>query len=276
MNNELVNKRLMPESAIIVYKEKGQYGTEYYLERREIRAQNGGYAFMAPQPLSKNMMKQIASSFVKRSALDIEFGGLIAPHLLLGVNKPGTMAVIWYRPAMTRQLNFSETLGIKGKPQVSIPATLYLVLNTTLYVFALLSDDRPDGRTKLHQAPFFNIYVDGNVCLGTAPVGKMRAKTFEEEAHRFERGFYMAEQNGGTSKPCKTDLKELWAKQIKKGGDFPAKAELIQHPKYKTLNDLISKLIGNNDSYEEEDETDTGEDFPGDYDDLEEEIEVEA
>jgi len=275
MNNELTNKRLTPESAIIIYKEKGHYGTEYYLERREIRSQNGGYSFMAPQPLSKNMMKQIASSFVKRNALDIEFGGLIAPHLLLGVNKPGTMAVIWYRPAMTKQLNFSETLGIKGRPQVQLPATLYMVLNTTLYVFALSSDDRPDGRTKLYHAPFFNIYTDGNVCLGTAPIGKTRARTFEEEAYRFERGFYMAEQNGGSSKPCKTDLKLLWSQLIKKPGPFPIKDELIQHPKYKTLNDLISKLIGNNDSYDQE-ETDIDEDFPGDYDDLEEEVEIEA
>lgn len=271
MNNDLVNHRLLPRRAIIVYGEKAAYGSEFYLESREIRHEKGKFIFLAPQPLSKNTMKQIAGSFVQRNSLEMEFGGLVAPHLLLGMNRPGTTAVIWYRPAMKRMLNFSSHLKITGTADVQVPATLYMVLNNTLYAFALLSDDRPTLSTKLHHAPFFNIYKDGNVCLGTAPIGKARARTFEGEANRFERGFYMAEQTGGNNVPCKTDLKKLWAQQIKKGGPFPSKEELVEHPKYKTLDDLISKFIGTN-SYGQN-QTEAFQEDPEDFD-IEEEIEI--
>lgn len=246
MNSELINKRLVPKQAVIIYEEKSQYSTEFYLETREIEKKDGRYLFMAPQPMPKDTMKKIAGSFIKRNSLEMEFGGLISAHLLMGINRPGTLAVLWYRPAMLKNLNFSASLDIKGDKTVSIPATLYLVLNQSLYVFALASDDRPGQATKLYNAPFFNIYEDGRVCLGTAKIGKTRSRTFELEADRFERGFYMAEQNGGNLVPCKTDLKALWRQQIKKGEPFPIKQELLQHKKFKTLGDLIDKMVGNN------------------------------
>jgi hypothetical protein len=40
----------------------------------------------------------------------------------------------------------------------------------SLTVFALLSDRRPTEKTKLHYAPFFNIYEDGKVCMGTVSI----------------------------------------------------------------------------------------------------------
>lgn len=246
MNNSLTNSRLMPQRAIIVYHGNGEYNRDYYLESREIVQEKGKYVFMAPQPMAKDVMKKIAGSFIKRNSLEMDFGGLIPEHILFATNRPGMTAVIWYRPAAVRKLNFSANLQIKGQSTVSLPATLYLVLNTTLYIFALMTDDRPTATTKLYNAPFFNIYKDGNVCLGTAPIGKVRAKTFGLEAERYERGFFMAEQNGGTSVPCKTPLAKLWAIQIKKGGAFPSKGELIQHPTFKTLADLINKIIGTN------------------------------
>jgi hypothetical protein len=63
----------------------------------------------------------------------------------------------------------------------------------------------------------------------------------------------MAEQNGGnTENNCKTPLGQLWNSQIKSMLPFPSKKELIQHPKYKTLGDLMQKLIGNKITDEED------------------------
>jgi PRTRC genetic system protein B len=254
MNQYLTNTRLIPRRAIIVYERAGQWSNDYYLEDREIKNQGGKYVFMAPVPLSHQAMRGIASSFIKKNALEMDFGGLVAQHLLLGINRPGICAVMWYRPAETRKLNFSGHLKIKGESTVQIPATLYLVFNDNLYLFALSDSKRPSGKSKLFNAPFFNIYADGRVCLGTAPVGKIRAKTFEGEAARFERAFYMAEQNGGTQNPCKTPLERLWNGLIKNKGPFPTKKELIPQAKFKTIDELIGKLIGNAKTNDQEEE----------------------
>lgn len=246
MNDSQTNKRLSPAMAIIIYQDKNVYQPNCYLEKREIKLVGDKFKLMAPVPMADEAMKEIAKIYNKRRSADIAFGGLISPHILLGLNKSGITAVMWYRPAMKRSLNFSSQLKIKSSVQVNVPATLYVVKNTELYLFALMSDDRPDLKTKLYKAPYFNIYEDGRVCLGTARVG-MKQNTYEKEADRFERGFYMAEQNGGNSDHnCKTPLAKLWNNQIKSTSPFPSKKELIQHPKYKTLNDLLQKLIGSN------------------------------
>jgi PRTRC genetic system protein B len=247
MNDVNTNKRLSPTQAIIVYRDSSEYNPLYFLEKREIRNQGGKYILMAPVPLADDVLKDIAKSYVKSNSLNMDFGSLIAPHMLYGLNKPGKLVVMWYRPAMKRVLNFDTILKIKGSSTVEVPATLYVLINTNLYIYALMTNDRPELKTKLYKAPFFNIYDDGRVCLGTARVGSVREKTFELEAHRYERAFFMAEQNGGggTQNTCKTPLAALWNGLIKKKGPFPSSKELVQHS-HKTVADLISKLIGNN------------------------------
>lgn len=253
MNDTYSNTKLHPQKAVVIYSNKA--GSEFYLESREIKNRNGKYEMMAPVALADNVLQQIAKSYMKTNSVDMHFGGIIAPHLLHGSNKPGQTVVIWYRPAMKKQLNFSASLRIKGESLVNIPATLYVVINNKLYLFALMTDERPDLKTKIYNAPFFNIYDDGNVCLGTAPVGKQKAATFDGEAQRFERAFYMAEQNGGNSENnCKTPLAKLWGQLIKTKAPFPSKKELIQHKQYKTLGGLVTKLITNNSNDDDYDE----------------------
>lgn len=252
MDSTLTNGRLSPSKVITVYENKRR--DKFYLEARDVKNVSGKLKLMAAVPMSDSVMKNIAQAYMKTNLVNMGFGGMISEHLLYCANQIGTTVVMWYRPAMKKTLNFSASLKIKGDKAVHVPATLYLVVNKKLYLFALADSTRPDFKTKLYNAPFFNIYIDGNVCLGTAPVGRVRAKTFEREAERFEKAFYMAEQNGGQSeKNCKTPLAKLWAMLIQKQLPFPSKKELIQHKKYKTLGDLVNKLISINIQDEEED-----------------------
>ena len=241
MNDKLTNKRFKPVRAIIVYEEDRQYSNDYYLETRDIVRQGDKYNMMSACPIGEDTMKSIAQLYVKRNSLEMDAGGYIASHLLYARNRPGITVVMWYRQSEKRSLNFTEKLKIKSTG-VIIPAMLYLVINNKLYLFALSDNDRPTLSTKLYNAPFFNVYSDGNVCLGTAKVG-VRAKTFELEAERFERAFYMAEQTHGAHKDiCKTPITQLWPKLIAANKSIFPKAELIQHKKYKTVGELIDKL----------------------------------
>lgn len=278
MNRRLTNTILSPQQAIIIFHDKTK--TDFYLESRKIKNVKGSYTLMEATPLSESTLKALAQSYIKQSGVNMEFGGIISSHLLYTLNKPGMNVVMWYRAAMKRHLNFSSQLNIHGNSFVNIPATLYMVVNSNLYIYALMTDDRPDAKTKLYKAPFYNIYEDGRVCLGTAKVGKVKEKTFDQEAERFEKAFYMAEQNGGQSRDnCKTPLAALWTSLIKSKKPFPSKRELIQHPRFKTLSDLINKLIkikSHEEDYEEDFEEDFETEFGGDLQEInEDEIEVE-
>lgn len=239
MNSKKFNTRLTPSMAVIVYAGKG-YNKEFYLESREIKSHAGQLTFMAPVPLSDSVMQKIADLYKQNKDSEMELG-LLPEHILYASNN-SKLVVAWYRPAMKRALNFSSHLRIKGDQVIELPATLYLVIDKTMYVFALMNNARPNLKTKLYNAPFFNIYKDGNVCLGSANVGR-RAKNYADEAQRFEAGFYMAEQNNGFIKNCKTALDTLWPSLIKTKRPFPSKDELVQHSTYKTFGDLINKLI---------------------------------
>lgn len=262
MNRELTNNRLVPQSAIIVYKSGGEYSRDYYLETREIIKKGSSYEFAAPVPMSDDKMKDIAAAYIKKASAEMNFEGIVPDHILYANHRAGNTLVIWYRKAHRRALNFASYLKIKGMSDVILPATLYVVHNSALYVFAMIDDARPTRSTKLYHAPFFNIYEPGNVCLGTAPIGRYKAKTFEAEAERFERGFYMAEQNGGMAKPCNTPLAALWTSIIKtKAKVFPGKKELVQHKKYPTVGELMDKFTANintknkqHEQFEEEDD----------------------
>lgn len=247
MNKELMGSKLSPESVVIIYSSNN--GRDYYLEQRSVQSVGGKNVLMAPVPMPEETIKNIARKYVASSSSKIHHATLIPEFILHGFSDIGKTVVIWYRPAMVRKLNFDSALRIKGEKMVKVPATLYAIINRELFVFALDNDSRPDAKTKLYNAPFFNIYVDGNVCLGSARLGNKQS-TFEAEAERFERAFYMAEQNGGDrTTTCKTPLKKLWATLIGSKAMFPKK-ELIQH-RHKTLGQFMENKIKRNRTYED-------------------------
>lgn len=240
MNNALINTKLKPTTAIIVH--QNTHATEFYLESREILSGPNGLTFLEPKPMKEQVIRDIARAYAEKSGSSMKHEFIIGDHILHASSDIGKVLVIWYRPAMIRKLNFANHLKIKGECEVKVPATLYASHNRTLFVFALASNERPTAKTKLYNAPFFNIYEGGNICLGTAHVGTT-AKTFEKEADRFEVGFYMAEQNGGDHKnSAKRPLPEIWNSLIKSKAQFPVN-DLIQHKKYKTFGAFIDQFV---------------------------------
>ncbi len=243
MDRYTTNNKISPTQVITIYNDRQK--SVYYLEHRHVKSQGGKLTLQAPVPMGEDVFRNIAATFMKTKAAVLRFDGLIPEHILYGYNELGKTVVIWYRPAAKRTLNFSKSvISDFTEATVAVPATLYININDGLYIFALMDDKRPTLSTKLYAAPFFNIYHDGRVCLGSARVGK-RTSTFEGEAERFERALYLAEQNGGQSSTnCKTPLNKLWPAVLKSKKAFPSKAELQQHGTYKTLGALIDKLAG--------------------------------
>jgi len=79
-------------------------------------------------------------------------------------------ALAWWTPAQQRPMFFGNTQGdlqdLNGRsfPQ---PALVWLTVDGSLSVRALMASERPSPQTTLAVAPYWNVYESGEVCLGS-------------------------------------------------------------------------------------------------------------
>lgn len=247
MNTESANKYLTPTTALIVYKSREEHNPDYYIETREIKNIAGKLQLLSPMPMTEAALRDIAKSYMKANVVDLAFGKIIPSHILYASNQPGKTIVIWYRPAMKRALNFSASFKIRKANEVMVPATLYILKNNEMYIFALDDSNRPDLSSKIYNAPFYNVYDSGKICLGSAHVGKKKSATYEGEAERYERGFYLAEQNlNHNTNACKSkNLANVWNTQCAGASSRPFPVKELVPFKLKTVGELFDKLISN-------------------------------
>lgn len=78
--------------------------------------------------------------------------------------------LVWYSKSCYRMMYFSHHNRLHF--MVWWPALLWMVEKSTreLYVFALASNKRPQPKTRLYHAPLMNVYEQGTLCQGTAPL----------------------------------------------------------------------------------------------------------
>ena len=67
---------------------------------------------------------------------------------------------------------------------------LWLANKRSLKIFALPNNRRPTEKTELFYAPFFNVYEDGNVCMGTVDVNIQNSTSLEEFTKKWEDYFF--------------------------------------------------------------------------------------
>lgn len=70
-----------------------------------------------------------------------------------------------------------------------VPPLLWLANKQNLVIFALASDRRPTEKTMLYHAPFFNVYDNGSVCMGTVDVNIKNSASIEEFTEAWEKYF---------------------------------------------------------------------------------------
>lgn len=185
MINEHKISPYKPEQGIIVYKK----GSDFYLESHDIKVNDDGkYSWGEGKPLHVDVMVEIAKSFGTKK-LDSGFSKGVLPQNLILLNQGYTHSIImWHTKAQQRMMHFHKDLKIKSG-LIHCPPMLFAVSNRTLYVFALASNNRPTGKTKLLKAPFFNQYESGSVCMGNTRESKKKP-TIQEEILRWERRYF--------------------------------------------------------------------------------------
>lgn len=99
--------------------------------------------------------------------------------------------LVWWTPSCVRPIWFS-TQDKKFNKQmngakVTHPAMLFCVTGGSFRVFALACDTRPTPETPVYQAPYYNIYASGRMCVGNAAVPKM---LMPSNIAKFESAFF--------------------------------------------------------------------------------------
>ena len=207
-----------PQAALLVY--RAQNGNGNYVEYFDIDA--SGCPINA-HPLTEREAAQLAT-VLRAKKQDENFlkpDGIMPSNMLtVSANINGITA--WYTKAMQRQLYFVDSLGIPCA-KAWVPAMLWIAKGKSLFVFALQSDRRPTEATRLYNAPFFNTYQDGKVCMGTVQLRFKKGCSLQEFTSQVEDYFfnsYFSHLMAGYQ-PVSGDCVQLWRDIITRQLPFP-------------------------------------------------------
>ncbi|MCT2561841.1 prokaryotic E2 ligase family D protein [Chryseobacterium herbae] len=223
-----------PKSALIFYETKGP-NADPYVENFDMDKSGN---LINAHPLTVREANQLAKSLKiteeKQSFLKSQ--GIMNTKILQ-IDPIHNGVVIWFTKAMNREMFFSEKLEIPSG-RACAPPMLWVANRNKLFVYALISDRRPTAKTMLYHAPYFNVYEDGAVCMGTVDVRIKKTASLEEFTTAWEDYFFnsyfshLMEQHN----PIKGNCVSLWKKLIQTGETFP-KDVLIKSSR--TLKDLL-------------------------------------
>jgi PRTRC genetic system protein B len=210
-----------PKSALVFYESKG-LDKDMYVEHFDM--DKNGTPINA-HPLTEReagvLAKALTTEKQKQSAFLKPVG--ILPTNILHINPCRDKgAVIWYTKSQKRPLYFIEGLGIPSG-QGFVPPMVWQASKNSLRVFAVLSNSRPTEKTPLYYAPFFNIYEDGRVCMGSVSINIKNSASVEEFTWAWEDYFFNSYFSHlmGENSPVKGNCVSLWKDLTATGRPFP-------------------------------------------------------
>lgn len=214
-----------PKSALVFYETKGTE-TDMYVEHFDMDS-NGTPINAHPLTVKEaEMLAKTLQTDEERSRAFLKPKGIL-PTNILHINPSENGTVLWYTKAQKRQLYFVESLGIpNGTAQV--PPMLWYANKNHLAVYALATDRRPIEKTPLHYAPFFNIYEDGKVCMGTVSIDIKNSASVEEFTQAWESYFFESYFSHllGSYNPTNGNCVNVWKDLI--GTDKPFPKEILK------------------------------------------------
>lgn len=235
---ETFGELYFPTSAVIFYQTAQNYNADCYTEFLTFD-KNG--TPLACQPLSLENAQELAQLLSLKNEKKNTFlqpKGLLPANVLhFDLRENGQ--VIWHTKAQQRTLFFEKSTGLENI-KIGIPPLVWKADKKRLFLYALAQNRKPNLNTPLHYAPFFNIYENGNVCMGSVKINLPQNIHLEEFIHRWETYFfesYFSHPLGNY--PLingKTDIKSLWKELSKTQKPFPT--ELLQ-PNRKQLKEIF-------------------------------------
>ncbi len=176
-----------PKAALVIY-EAASNKTDCYVECFDMDKQ--GHPINA-HPLNVKEAQQLAKALNTATEGNRAFlkpKGIMAGNVLYVDPSPNGFAM-WYTKATRKQLFFVENLGIPNGI-AAVPSLLWVADKQKLHIYALKTERKPTAATALYHAPFFNVYAEGNVCMGTVDVNIRNSASLEEFTAAWESYFF--------------------------------------------------------------------------------------
>ena len=243
--SEDFNTQYKPIKALLIYqsernKDKHEYrstdneNTQVYVESYDIGKQGNP---INAHPLS--MAEMVSLSMLFQSTQELHSNYLkskgLMPNKVLYINPQTNGFAVWYTPPQEASLYFVQGLKIpNGKAK--IPGLVWKATKDSLNVYAVKGKAKPTEKTPLFHAPFFNLYDNGNVCMGTVNIEIDRFTSLEDFMTKWETYFfnsYFSHTIGNHHKS--EDLVELWQSLVGTEKDFPQEQLIKQHLSFKSL-----------------------------------------
>ncbi len=225
-----------PHSALVFYKKNEGFYDKFYIEHFDMDT-NGMPINAHPLTLreSKKLGKMLDIEQDIENACFIPEG--ILPNNVLYLNQQGNGQVIWFTKPQKCKLFFIENLSIP-KGEAYLPSLVFKATKSELFIYALKGKNRPTPQTKLYYAPFFNIYRNGNICMGTVDVQAEKADSLEEFIALWEEYFFNSYFSHllDNYNPIKSNIVEFWQNQINTNKPFDTK---VLKQNNRRLKDLI-------------------------------------
>ncbi|MEA9412606.1 PRTRC system protein B [Flavobacterium sp. PL02] len=224
-----------PKSALVFYETNGT-DTNMYVEHFDMD-KNGNPINAHPLTVKEaNVLAKSLQSDEEKSKAFLKPKGIL-PMNILHINPSEKGTVLWYTKAQKRQLFFVNGLDISSGMSY-VPPMVWYANKNSLSVFALAGERRPTEKTPLYYAPFFNVYENGNVCMGTVSIDIKNSASVEEFTTAWEHYFFNSYFSHllGNYNPIKGNCTILWKNLIGTDKTFPKE---VLKPNNKTIKNLL-------------------------------------
>lgn len=234
-------KTFVPVLGVIVHKESES--GNHYLQVHSIASSEEKFVWGEGKPFQKEQLQELAIALRNEQLSTIKLKGILPENLLYYQPAFNGTAYAWYLMPDHYHLCFNKKQIKHLDGKYKMPGLVLGVCDNDIYIYAFKGKEKPTGKTELFNAPFYNVYEDGEVCMGN--ISEFKKKEFlHEEISRWERRFFggrFTDAHGEDQKLAKGYTLESLYKLLKSGKQFP-EAALRQAP-YKNV-DLFIKMIG--------------------------------
>lgn len=223
-----------PQKAFVIYEKQGT-AKHIYVESYDIDPQGRPFNAHPLSIIEANRLSKALRTTEKKYSGFLSPKGLL-PKNLLHLRTDTRPYAMWHTPVQRVKLYFKEDLGIKSG-LAHIPALVWKATKTAIAVYAI-TENEVSGETPLFNAPFFNIYDDGRICMGNVSIDIKNDCCLEDFISIWQHTFfnsYFSHMIQGHN-PVKGNIVQLWKKQTNSDRPFPEE-KLI--PFNKTVKYLI-------------------------------------
>jgi len=240
MNEHSTVTTFEPVTGLIVFKDPRN--GNHYLQVHNIEKKDKTFVWNEGKPFQREELQELALSLKKEQISSLKVKGLLPENVLY--YQPGISGnkFIWFVGPEQYHMTFTPKLKIR-QGKFIMPGLIFAVVGKELFIYAYKGKLKPTAKTELFNAPFYNVYEDGEVCMGT--ISESRKKQFlHEEIDRWERRFFggrFTDAHGEDEKLAKGfKLKTLY-NQLRTSKTFPEKA-LAKCNEYKTLEAFVKSV----------------------------------